>query len=106
MTKNHKVIFAGNPLTYGGDRNFPRLFQRHGGAVEFKKMPAPYLYHEILTSTWKSVIKKPELSDSVEQKIEIDQQSEIDQQELSIIFFRGLSTGLLFIKKAGYDDTS
>lgn len=49
LTKNHNVIFAGNPASYSSDRQVPRFFQRHGGnSVIFEPIPPAYIYHEIL----------------------------------------------------------
>jgi len=48
LTPEHKVIFAGNPLSYGGERQMPALFKRHGNSVVFDPMPPEYVYHEML----------------------------------------------------------
>ncbi len=48
LTQEHKVIFAGNPLSYGGERQMPSFFKRHGNSVMFEPMPPEYIYHEIL----------------------------------------------------------
>lgn len=49
LTKNHNIIFAGNPASYSSDRQVPKFFQRHGGnSVIFESLPPAYIYHEIL----------------------------------------------------------
>lgn len=48
LTDQHKVIFAGNPLSYGAGRNVPELFKRHGGALVFEPMPLAYIFEKIL----------------------------------------------------------
>ncbi|OGV49061.1 MAG: hypothetical protein A3F46_09360 [Legionellales bacterium RIFCSPHIGHO2_12_FULL_42_9] len=48
LTPEHKVIFAGNPVSYGGGRHLPDLFKRHGGSIIFEPMPPEYIYHEML----------------------------------------------------------
>ncbi len=48
LTAEHKVIFAGNPLSYGGERQMPSFLKRHGNSIVFNPMPAEYIYHTIL----------------------------------------------------------
>jgi hypothetical protein len=48
LTPEHKVIFAGNPLSYGGERTLPALFARHGHSVVFQPLPPAYLYHKLI----------------------------------------------------------
>jgi hypothetical protein len=48
LTKEHKVVFAGNPVSYGDERTLASLFKNHGNAVEFKPLPLEYIYHCIL----------------------------------------------------------
>lgn len=43
----HKIVFAGNPINYGG-RHLPSLFDNHGSAITFSSMSDAYLYHKIL----------------------------------------------------------
>jgi hypothetical protein len=47
LTTQHKVIFAGNPLSYGS-RQTPELFARHGGSVIFDPLSPAYLYSQVL----------------------------------------------------------
>lgn len=47
LTPEHKVIFAGNPLTYGGERQLPSLFKRHPCELEFKPLPAKFLVADL-----------------------------------------------------------
>jgi hypothetical protein len=55
LTADHKVIFAGNPLSYGGERGLPSLFQRHGNTVVFEPMTDEYLYDQVLEPLFKEV---------------------------------------------------
>jgi hypothetical protein len=48
LTSEHKVIFAGNPLSYGGERQMPSLFARHGNSIIFDPLPPEYLYQTLL----------------------------------------------------------
>ncbi|MFC3909699.1 hypothetical protein ACFORL_11525 [Legionella dresdenensis] len=48
LTDNHKVIFAANPLNYGGERILPALFKQHGNAIVFEPLPAEAIYEDSL----------------------------------------------------------
>jgi MoxR-like ATPase len=48
LTKQHKVIFAGNPLSYGDERKSAAIFARHGNAVLFDPLPLASIYEDIL----------------------------------------------------------
>lgn len=48
LSSEHKVIFAGNPAGYGGERHLPSLFKRHGNSVLFEPMTPAYIYQTIL----------------------------------------------------------
>ncbi|MFC3909354.1 hypothetical protein ACFORL_09755 [Legionella dresdenensis] len=48
LTDKHKVIFAGNPLSYGGERIMPELFERHGNAIVFDPLPPEAIYEDSL----------------------------------------------------------
>ena len=39
ITPRHKIIFDGNPISYGGERHTPRLFQDHPYQLHFKPLP-------------------------------------------------------------------
>ena len=47
LNPNHKVIFAGNPASYG-NRKIPELFKKHENIIVFDVMPASYIYCDIL----------------------------------------------------------
>lgn len=49
LTPEHKVIFAGNPLSYGGERTLPSLFTRHGNSIIFDPIPPAVIYQDVLT---------------------------------------------------------
>ena len=48
LSKDHKVIFAGNPTSYGDERKLAPFFKRHGNAVVFELLPSGLLYTDIL----------------------------------------------------------
>ena len=48
LTPEHKVIFAGNPVSYGDERKLAAFFQRHGNAVLFTPLPPAVIYEKIL----------------------------------------------------------
>ncbi|KTC78265.1 DUF5617 domain-containing protein [Legionella brunensis] len=53
LTDKHKVVFAGNPLNYGGERQLAPFFARHGNAVLFEPMPQEFIYEEIIKPIFK-----------------------------------------------------
>ncbi len=48
LSKRHKVIFAGNPLNYGDERQFARFFQRHGNAIVFEPLPLSIIEADVI----------------------------------------------------------
>jgi hypothetical protein len=48
LSNQHKVIFAGNPVSYGGGRTQQRLFLEHPAKVIFPPMSPAYIYQHIL----------------------------------------------------------
>lgn len=48
LDETHKVVFAGNPLSYGDERQLPPLFARHGNAQLFEVIPSQVLYERVL----------------------------------------------------------
>ncbi len=48
LTPLHKIVFAGNPISYGHDRNLSNFFKRHGGAVFFEPLSQEMIYETIL----------------------------------------------------------
>ncbi|MCF6775379.1 hypothetical protein L3V83_02210 [Thiotrichales bacterium 19X7-9] len=53
LTSKHKVIFAGNPLSYGDERTLAPLFKNHGSAIEFSPMSLEFIYDRILKPVFK-----------------------------------------------------
>ncbi|MDP1548070.1 MAG: hypothetical protein Q8L87_18825, partial [Anaerolineales bacterium] len=43
LSPEHKVIFAGNPIAYGGERQLPSLFKKHPCSIEFNPLPGEVL---------------------------------------------------------------
>ncbi|MFZ4077029.1 MAG: AAA family ATPase [Legionellaceae bacterium] len=48
LSKDHKVVFAGNPVSYGDERKLAPFFARHGNAVVFEPIPTAALYEKVL----------------------------------------------------------
>ncbi|MBL6784960.1 MAG: AAA family ATPase [Rickettsiales bacterium] len=49
LTENHKVVFACNPIEYGGGRFEQKLFNKGDiPIIEFRDFPASYIYEKIL----------------------------------------------------------
>ena len=48
LTANHKVVFAGNPVSYGDERRLAPFFEQHGNAVVFQPLPTAVIYEKIL----------------------------------------------------------
>jgi hypothetical protein len=47
LSSEHKVLFAGNPMSYG-DRTLASLFHNHGNAVLFEPQPPLVVYEDII----------------------------------------------------------
>ena len=63
ISKSHNVFFAGNPLSYGGDRQLPSLFNRHGNSVVFEPLSAAYIAKEMLLPVLQDSIPETDLRD-------------------------------------------
>lgn len=48
LDSNHKVVFAGNPLSYGDARSLAPFFARHGNALIFDPLPQEFIYEKVL----------------------------------------------------------
>lgn len=48
LTSQHKVIFAGNPVNYGDERQLAPFFVRHGRSLVFDPMPQEFIYENLL----------------------------------------------------------
>lgn len=62
LSIEHKVIFAGNPLSYGGERQMPTLFKDHGNSVFFTPMPPEFIYQTMLKSIITEEMAQPILA--------------------------------------------
>ena len=51
LTKQHKVIFAGNPISYSNTRTLAKFFD-HGHVVLFPPLSTEMIEQEILSKTW------------------------------------------------------
>ncbi|MDP1573539.1 MAG: hypothetical protein Q8L78_01195 [Coxiellaceae bacterium] len=65
LSPQHKVIFAGNPVSYSGDRKLGSLFERHAGSLVFE----PFLPECIYESILKPLFLDASLTDSQIQEI-------------------------------------
>jgi hypothetical protein len=65
LSKEHKVIFAGNPVSYGDERMLASLFNHHGNAVLFEPMPLESIYHSILTPILEQSRLDPETKETI-----------------------------------------
>jgi hypothetical protein len=63
LTTEHKVIFAGNPVSYGDERKLASFFQRHGNAVVFQTLPTAVLYERVLKPVFKGSILEEQAVD-------------------------------------------
>lgn len=48
LSTDHKLVFAGNPMSYGGERTLAKFFAQHGNAILFEPIPTEVIYQEIL----------------------------------------------------------
>lgn len=65
LTDEHKVIFAGNPLHYKGERRAAAFFKRPENEVEFRPLPSNVIYETMLKPIFQNTILEadgPQLS--------------------------------------------
>lgn len=55
LSPQHKVIFAGNPLSYGDNRQIATLFQRHGNTVVFEPLSCAFIHEAVIKPIFKTV---------------------------------------------------
>ena len=48
LTYKHRVIFAGNPLSYGDERQIATLFQRHAAALIFEPLSLAVIFESFI----------------------------------------------------------
>ena len=60
LTKNHKVVFAGNPLNYGDERELAPFFERHGNALVLEVLPLAFIHEEILKPVFDNTALAPQ----------------------------------------------
>ena len=48
LSAQHKVVFAGNPLSYGAGRKQVDFFHRHGNALVFTPLPPEFIYEKVI----------------------------------------------------------
>jgi hypothetical protein len=49
LTQHHKVIFAGNPLSYGDERKLATLFSRHGRMITLTPFPNSVIFETFIS---------------------------------------------------------
>lgn len=65
LSPEHKVIFIGNPVSYGDERKMASLFEHHGNSIIFEPLPVAILYESILKPVYSNTrleIRAAELS--------------------------------------------
>lgn len=48
LSDGHKVVFAGNPVSYGAGRKLAKFFSDHGNTKIFSPLPTEVLYEDVL----------------------------------------------------------
>ena len=48
LTEKHKVVFAGNPISYGDDRRLAPFFERHTATVLFEPLSKAVIHEKII----------------------------------------------------------
>ncbi|ARB91419.1 hypothetical protein [Legionella longbeachae] len=69
LSPQHKVVFAGNPLSYGEGRTLPSLFQEHGNAVVFTPLPNSVIKERILNPIFEGSSLEKEVIESIQQHL-------------------------------------
>jgi len=69
LTRNHKLVCAGNPLSYGDERRIPALIKRHGRAVLFQPLSQAVIYQNILLPIFKGQFLRRSLIQRASQHI-------------------------------------
>jgi hypothetical protein len=67
LTSQNKVIFSGNPLSYGDEREPSPFFERHGNAILFDSLPPEFIYH----STLKPIFSKSSIDIRSQEEISL-----------------------------------
>ena len=58
LKPNHKVVFAGNPISYGDERKLAPFFQHHGNSVVFSPLPPAVVYEKTLKPLFANTLLK------------------------------------------------
>jgi hypothetical protein len=61
LSAQHRVVFAGNPVSYGDDRRLASLFARHGNALVFEPLPPASIYEEILKPVFSNSLREADI---------------------------------------------
>lgn len=90
LDETHQVIFAGNPLSYGGERQMPSLFRKQAlqygtQQVLFEPMNGAYLAYHMLNPILSSVLDGKALIDAMQAILDIAQHlSSLSETEVLI----------------------
>lgn len=58
---HHKLVFAGNPCSYGDERHLPEFIARHGNCLVFEPLPTANIYEEVLKPCFQDMAVPVEL---------------------------------------------
>ena len=75
LTAKHKVVFAGNPVSYGDERALQPFFEDHGNALVFEPMPPALIYDRMLKPLFVGTALEP-LALSISKEILLSKSSE------------------------------
>ena len=62
LSEEHRVVFAGNPLSYGDERRLMPFFHEHGNTVVFSPLPLAVVYEKILKPIFTGTLLEDEAS--------------------------------------------
>ena len=69
LTRNHKLVCAGNPLSYGDERRIPAMIKRHGRSILFQPISQAVIYQNILLPIFKGQFLSRDLIQQASQHI-------------------------------------
>lgn len=71
LSADHKVIFAGNPVSYGDERSLSAFFIRHGQALIFDPLPLAVIYEQIIKPVFASTREEGAIADIAQPWLEV-----------------------------------
>lgn len=100
LTDKHRVIFAGNPVSYGDERHLANFFKNHGQAYLFTPLPPAALFETVFKPLWENskFDKKTQIELAT---LCLDIQKEVNEIAGEVLISpRELSTMALFIHQS------